>query len=198
MPAGGRLALKPHGPIAAHGVRTICKRHLDHVLNEREDRNADTADACPAVAVDAARRAVRPFRAAGVSRRSLLERSVSRRQAHRRALLRMGLRRAVPARPAHRERRRGAVRRRDDLLLGRARPPRQLPLFQRAGRPQPRHGDSGGRRAVFPEEKYSDGKAEQTYRSQWRRDGDDAYVRSEVKVADGWKEAWRVRMQRQK
>ena len=36
-------------------------------------------------------------------------------------------------------------------------------------------------------------------RSQWRRDGDDAYiVVSEVKVADGWKEAWRVRMQRQK
>jgi hypothetical protein len=51
----------------------------------------------------------------------------------------------------------------------------------------------------FPEEKYSDGKVEQTYRSQWRRDGDDAYIAiSEVKVADGWKEAWRIRMQRQK
>lgn len=51
----------------------------------------------------------------------------------------------------------------------------------------------------FPEEKYSDGKVEQTYRSQWRRDGDDAYIAvSEIKVADGWKEAWRVRMQRQK
>ena len=51
----------------------------------------------------------------------------------------------------------------------------------------------------FPEEKYSDGKAEQIYRSQWRRDGDDAYIAiSEVKVGDGWKEAWRIRMQRQK
>jgi len=51
----------------------------------------------------------------------------------------------------------------------------------------------------FPEEKYSDGKAEQIYRSQWRRDGDDAYlVLSEVKVPGGWKEAWRIRMQRQK
>jgi hypothetical protein len=52
---------------------------------------------------------------------------------------------------------------------------------------------------VFPEDKYSDGKIEQTYRSQWRRDGDDAYVViTEVKVDGGWKEAWRVRMQRQK
>jgi len=51
----------------------------------------------------------------------------------------------------------------------------------------------------FPEEKYSDGKLEQTYRSQWRRDGDDAYIAiSELKVGDGWKEAWRIRMQRQK
>ena len=52
---------------------------------------------------------------------------------------------------------------------------------------------------VFPEEKYSDGKLEQTYRSQWRRDGDDTYVVvTEQKVAEGWKEAWRMRMQRQK
>ena len=51
----------------------------------------------------------------------------------------------------------------------------------------------------FPEEKYSDGKIEQTYRSLWRRDGDDAYIAiSEVKVPGGWKEAWRIRMQRQK
>lgn len=51
----------------------------------------------------------------------------------------------------------------------------------------------------FPEEKYSDGKVEQTYCSHWRRDGDDAYIAiSEVKVGDGWKEAWRIRMQRQK
>ena len=50
---------------------------------------------------------------------------------------------------------------------------------------------------MFPEDKYSDGKQEQTYRSQWRRDGDDAYVVvTEQKVADGWKEAWRMRMQR--
>jgi len=52
---------------------------------------------------------------------------------------------------------------------------------------------------VFPDEKYSDGKQEQVYRSQWRRDGDDAYIAiAEVKVADGWKEAWRIRMERQK
>ena len=52
---------------------------------------------------------------------------------------------------------------------------------------------------VFPEEKYSDGKQEQTYRSSWRRDGDDAYlVLTEVKTQDGWKTAWRTRMQRQK
>ena len=51
----------------------------------------------------------------------------------------------------------------------------------------------------FPEEKYSDGKIEQTYRSQWRRDGDDAYIAiSELKIGDSWKEAWRIRMQRQK
>jgi hypothetical protein len=51
---------------------------------------------------------------------------------------------------------------------------------------------------MFPEDKYNDGKQEQTYRSQWRRDGDDAYlVVTEQKVADGWKEAWRIRMQRQ-
>ena len=51
----------------------------------------------------------------------------------------------------------------------------------------------------FPEEKYSDGKTEQTYRSTWRRDGDDAYIAvSEVKVPGGWKEAWRIRMQKQK
>ena len=52
---------------------------------------------------------------------------------------------------------------------------------------------------VFPEEKYSDGKQEQTYRSSWRRDGDDAYlVLTEVKTQEGWKNAWRTRMQRQK
>ena len=51
---------------------------------------------------------------------------------------------------------------------------------------------------VFPEEKYSDGSGEQVYRSSWRRDGDDAYlVVTEQKVQDRWKEAWRVRMQRQ-
>jgi len=50
---------------------------------------------------------------------------------------------------------------------------------------------------MFPEDKYNDGKQEQTYRSQWRRDGDDAYlVVTEQKIADGWKEAWRLRMQR--
>ncbi len=52
---------------------------------------------------------------------------------------------------------------------------------------------------VFPEEKYSDGKQEQTYRSSWRREGDDAYfVLTEIKAPEGWKEAWRIRMQRQK
>jgi hypothetical protein len=52
---------------------------------------------------------------------------------------------------------------------------------------------------MFPEDKYSDGKQEQTYRSSWRRDGGDAYfVLTEIKVPDGWKEAWRIRMQRQK
>lgn len=52
---------------------------------------------------------------------------------------------------------------------------------------------------VFPEESYSDGKQQQTYRSSWRRDGDDAYfVATELKTPQGWKEAWRVRMQRQK
>ena len=35
---------------------------------------------------------------------------------------------------------------------------------------------------VFPEETYSDGKQQQTYRSSWRRDGDDAYfVLTEVR-----------------
>ncbi len=52
---------------------------------------------------------------------------------------------------------------------------------------------------LFPEEAYSDGKQQQTFRSSWRRDGDDAYlVLTEVKAPDGWKEAWRTRMQRQK
>jgi hypothetical protein len=52
---------------------------------------------------------------------------------------------------------------------------------------------------VFPEEKYSDGKQEQTFRSSWRREGEDAYiVIAESKSPDGWKEAWRVRMLRQK
>jgi len=52
---------------------------------------------------------------------------------------------------------------------------------------------------VFPEEHYSEGKGEQTYRTQWQRDGDDAYLTiTEVKTESGWKEAWRVRMQRQK
>jgi hypothetical protein len=52
---------------------------------------------------------------------------------------------------------------------------------------------------VFPEDKYNDGKQEQTFRSSWRRDGDDAYfVITEAKAPDGWKEAWRVRMLRQK
>ena len=51
----------------------------------------------------------------------------------------------------------------------------------------------------FPEERYSDGKMEQIYRSSWRRDGDDAYISvAEVKVPDGWKEAWRIRLQKQK
>ena len=51
----------------------------------------------------------------------------------------------------------------------------------------------------FPEDKYSDGKQEQTYRSSWKRDGDDAYfVLTEVRAGDGWKEAWRIRMERQK
>jgi hypothetical protein len=50
---------------------------------------------------------------------------------------------------------------------------------------------------MFPEEKYSDGKHEQTYRSSWRRDGDDEYVvLTELKTPDGWKEAWRLRMVR--
>lgn len=40
---------------------------------------------------------------------------------------------------------------------------------------------------------------EQTYRSQWRRDGDDAYFAiTEIKDGDAWKEAWRLTMQRQK
>jgi hypothetical protein len=52
---------------------------------------------------------------------------------------------------------------------------------------------------VFPEESYSDGKQQQTFRSTWRRDGDDAYlVLTESKTSGGWKEAWRTRMQRQK
>jgi hypothetical protein len=52
---------------------------------------------------------------------------------------------------------------------------------------------------VFPEESYNDGKQQQTYRSTWRPDGDDAYfVFTELKTPQGWKEAWRVRMQRQK
>lgn len=52
---------------------------------------------------------------------------------------------------------------------------------------------------VFPEEVYSDGQRQQTFRSTWRRDGDDAYlVLTEVKSPQGWKEAWRVRMQRQR
>jgi hypothetical protein len=51
----------------------------------------------------------------------------------------------------------------------------------------------------FPQEKYSDGKMEQIYRSSWRPDGDDAYLSvAEVKVPDGWKEAWRIRLQKQK
>ena len=66
-------------------------------------------------------------------------------------------------------------------------------------------GNSHGTMAVkdgalmFPEEKYSDGKQEQTYRSSLRREGNDAYfVIAEIKAQDGWKEAWRIRMQRQK
>ena len=52
---------------------------------------------------------------------------------------------------------------------------------------------------IFPEETYTEGKQQQTYRSSWRRDGDDAYlVLTEMKSADGWKEAWHLRMQRQK
>jgi hypothetical protein len=52
---------------------------------------------------------------------------------------------------------------------------------------------------AFPEESYSDGKQQQTYRSTWRRDGNDAYfVLTEVKTPQGWKEAWRMHMQRQK
>ena len=51
----------------------------------------------------------------------------------------------------------------------------------------------------FPEDRYSDGKQEQTYRSSWKRDGDDAYfVLTEVRAGEGWKEAWRIRMERQK
>jgi hypothetical protein len=51
---------------------------------------------------------------------------------------------------------------------------------------------------VFPEESYSDGKQQRTYRSTWRRDGDATYlVLTEVKTPQGWTEAWRVRMQRQ-
>ena len=51
----------------------------------------------------------------------------------------------------------------------------------------------------FPEDKYSDGEQEQTYRSSWTRDGDDAYfVLTEVRAGEGWKEAWRIRMERQK
>lgn len=52
---------------------------------------------------------------------------------------------------------------------------------------------------AFPEENYSDGKQQQTYRSTWRQDGNDAYlVLTEVKTPQGWKDAWRMRMQRQK
>ena len=52
---------------------------------------------------------------------------------------------------------------------------------------------------VFPEESYSDGKQQQTYRSSWRRDGENAYrVLTEQKTTDGWKEAWHIRMERQK
>ncbi|WP_418317214.1 hypothetical protein [Piscinibacter sakaiensis] len=51
----------------------------------------------------------------------------------------------------------------------------------------------------FPEEQYRDGTQQLTYRSSWRRDGNDAYVvLTESKTPDGWKEAWRVRMERQK
>jgi hypothetical protein len=58
---------------------------------------------------------------------------------------------------------------------------------------------SKGDALVFPEENYSDGKQQQTYRSTWRRDGNDAYfVLTEVKTSQGWKEAWRTRMLRQK
>lgn len=52
---------------------------------------------------------------------------------------------------------------------------------------------------MFPEEDYSDGKQQQTFRSTWRRDGDDAYlVLTESKSPEGWNEAWRTRMERQK
>lgn len=55
------------------------------------------------------------------------------------------------------------------------------------------------RSLVFPEESFNDGKQQQTFRSRWRRDGDDAYlVLTESKTPDVWKEAWRTRMQRQR
>jgi hypothetical protein len=52
---------------------------------------------------------------------------------------------------------------------------------------------------AFPEDKYSDRKQEQTCRSARRRDGDEAcFVLAEVESGDGWKEAWRIRTERQK
>jgi hypothetical protein len=79
------------------------------------------------------------------------------------------------------------------LLLAVALP--AMALAQPAAHWEPQAFLAGGCwKGTFP-----DGKQEQTYRSSWRREGNDAYfVITEVKAPDGWKEAWRVRMQRQK
>ncbi len=57
---------------------------------------------------------------------------------------------------------------------------------------------AGGDGLVFPPTAYIDNGKEQVYRSRWQRDGDDAYEAvNEFKAGDGWKLAWKVRMQKQ-
>jgi len=50
---------------------------------------------------------------------------------------------------------------------------------------------------MFPEERYTANGVEQVFRSQWRRDGADAYLVLTERMDQGqWREAWRMRMTR--
>jgi hypothetical protein len=51
---------------------------------------------------------------------------------------------------------------------------------------------------VFPPTTYVEQGKEQVYRSQWKRDGDEAYEAiSEFKTRDGWTTAWKVTMRKE-